>query len=216
MNKEYFEIKDKCRAGLLKYLGKAILIIPDIPYPKILDAGCGTGVPALFVSEKIAGELTTVDTDTVSINILRKKVTEYKLTDRIHVINCSLFDIKPKNTLFDLIIAEGILNAVGFQKGFKRILELSNEKGYIIIHDEYKDLNKKIELIKKHNCRLLDSFVLDENIWWNDYFKCLEKEISFVADKELLKLFKSDIEEIKMFKKNPYRYTSAYFIIEKN
>ncbi len=49
---EYFKIKDNCRKGLLKYLKKAISIIPTIKNPEILDAGCGSGVPTLMTSNQ--------------------------------------------------------------------------------------------------------------------------------------------------------------------
>ena len=57
MSKEYFDIKDKCRKGLLKYLSKAISIIPAIEGPLILDVGCGSGVPTLALAEIFNGTL---------------------------------------------------------------------------------------------------------------------------------------------------------------
>ena len=48
MIKTYFEIKDNCRTGLLKYLERATATIPKIENPKLLDVGCGSGVPTLF------------------------------------------------------------------------------------------------------------------------------------------------------------------------
>jgi len=214
MNKEYFEIKDNCRKGLLKYLTKAISIIPIIENPRILDVGCGSGVPTLMIAEKFNGKITAIDTDTKSIAIFREKVKELDLSNRVTLTDSSLFDIKVKNNQYDLILAEGLLNVVGFQKGFLKIIKLLKRKGFIIIHDEFQNQNDKIEFIKNNDCKILDSFVLDEQIWWNDYFKCLEKEISSNSNKELLKLFKSDLHEIKLFKKNPSQYTSVY-IIEK-
>ena len=215
MNKEYFEIKDNCRKGLLKYLTKAISIIPIIENPRILDVGCGSGVPTLMMAEKFNGKITAVDTDTKSIDIFREKIKGLNLSNRVTLSNSSFFDIKVKNNEYDLILAEGLLNVVGFQKGFLRIIKLLKRKGFIIIHDEFQNQNEKIEFIKNNDCKILDSFVLDEQIWWNDYFKRLEKEISSNSNKELLKLFKSDIEEIKLFKKNPSQYISVYYIIEK-
>jgi ubiquinone/menaquinone biosynthesis C-methylase UbiE len=215
MNKEYFEIKDNCRKGLLKYLTKAISIIPTIENPRILDVGCGSGLPTLMIAEKFSGKITAIDSDTKSIAILREKVKELNLSNKVNLSNCSLFDIKANNDQFDLIIAEGLLNVVGFQKGFLRIKELLKRKGFIIIHDEFQNQNEKVEFIKNNDCKLLDSFVLDEQIWWNEYYKCLEKEISSNSNKELLKLFKSDIQEIELFKKNPSQYISVYYIIEK-
>ncbi|MFC2120562.1 hypothetical protein ACFLTI_03105, partial [Bacteroidota bacterium] len=58
-------------------------------------------------------------------------------------------------------------------------------------------------------------FVLDEKIWWNDYFKCLEKEISSISNKEFLKLFKTDLKEIELSKKHSPQYNSVYYVIEK-
>lgn len=215
MNKEYFEIKDNCRKGLLKYLTKAISIIPIIENPRILDVGCGSGVPTLMIAEKFDGKITAIDIDTKSIDIFREKVKELDLSDRVNLSDSSLFDIKVKNNQYDLILAEGLLNVVGFQKGFLKIIKLLKRKGFIIIHDEFQNQNDKIEFIRNNNCRILDLFVLNEQIWWNDYYKCLEKEISSNSNKELLKLFKSDLHEIKLFKKNPSQYISVYYIIEK-
>jgi len=215
MNKEYFDIKDNCRQGLLKYLEKAISIIPIIENPQILDAGCGSGVPTLFLAEKLNGNITAIDSDTKSIAILREKVKELNLSNKVNIFNNSLFDIKANNNQFDLIFAEGLLNVVGFQKGFIKIINLLKRNGFIIIHDEFQNQNEKIELIKNYDCKILSSFVLDEQIWWNDYFKCLEKEISTISNKNKLKLFKSDLQEIRLFKKTPFHYKSIYYIIEK-
>ncbi|MFC2121646.1 class I SAM-dependent methyltransferase, partial [Bacteroidota bacterium] len=88
MDKEYFNIKDNCRKGLLKYLSKAISIIPIIDKPKILDVGCGSGVPTLLLADKFNGNITAVDSDKKSINKLAEKVKELNLSNRITIHNC--------------------------------------------------------------------------------------------------------------------------------
>ncbi len=57
---------------------------------------------------------------------------------------------------------------------------------------------------------------MDEKIWWNDYFKCLEKEICYIMNNNLMKIFEPDFQEIKLFKENPSGYISAYYVIENN
>lgn len=214
--KEYFDIKDNCRKALLKYLEKAISKIPMIENPLILDAGCGTGVPTLMIADKLEGKITAIDTDKKLVDYFESKLKELKLSHRINLINCSLFDAKIKNNQYDLIIAEGILNAVGFEKGFLRIISLLRRKGFIIIHDGFKNQSVKIDFLKKNDCKVIDSFVLDEKVWWNDYFKCLENEICSIKNTSLLKLFETDLQEINSFKENPSGYISAYYVIEKN
>jgi len=216
MNKAYFDIKDNCRKSLLKYLTKAISTIPAIENPLILDVGCGSGVPTLALAEYYTGStITAVDIDAKSINRLKEKVTELNLSNRITAVNCSLFDMEFEENLFDIILAEGLLNVVGFKKGFSILIKLLKRNGYFIIHDEFQNHTEKTEFIESNNCKILDSFSLDEHVWWNDYFKCLEEEISLQRDEYLLELFKPDLSDIELFKQNPSQFNSVYYVIEK-
>ncbi len=215
MSKEYFNIKDNCRKDLLKYLSKAISIIPEIESPLILDVGCGSGVPTLALAENYDGTITAVDFDTKSINRLEEKVKELNLSNRITIINSSLFDLELEENLFDIILAEGFLHVVGFEKGFSKVIKLLKRNRFFIIHDEFRNHNKKTEFIESNNCKILDSFRLDEHVWWNDYYKCLEKEISSQENKYFLELFKSDLYEIELFKQDPSQFNSVYYVIEK-
>ena len=216
MNNKYFDIKDNCRKGLLKHLERATETIPKLENPKILDVGCGSGVPTLYILEKFGGEITAVDFDPKSINTLREKVNKLNLIDKVNLSNCSLFDLNEDDSQFDLIIAEGLLNIVGFQEGFLKIVNLIKSKGFIIIHDEFQNQKNKIEFIENNNCEILDSFELNEEIWWHDYYKCLEKEISAISEKDFLMLFESELLEIKAFKKDSSEFKSIYYVIKRN
>ena len=212
MNKEYFDIRDNCRKGLLKYLLRALTIIPTIEKPLILDVGCGSGVPTIALAEKFNCNITAVDNDSKSINRLQEKVKELNLSDNISIVNSSLWDIEFEERQFDIIIAEGFLNVIGFERGFLKITKLLKTNGYFIIHDEYKNHITKIEFMESNGCTLLDSFRLDENVWWDDYYKCLEKDVS---SHENIELFKSDLNEIEMYKKDSSQFNSIYYVIEK-
>jgi cyclopropane fatty-acyl-phospholipid synthase-like methyltransferase len=214
MLKEYFNIRDNCRKGLLKYLYKAISIIPQMEKPLILDIGCGTGVPTLALAEKSGGDITAVDIDCKSINRLKEKVQDMNLTKRITIHNCSFFDIEEKNQ-FDLIIAEGILNVVGFRRGFQKIKKLLKRNGYIIIHDEASEQNKKINFLESSGFKIIDTFKLNAQVWWNDYYKCLVREISSLENNELSELFKPDLKEIASYNRDSSQFNSMYYIIAK-
>ena len=210
---QYFKVKDYCRKGLLKYFLKSISVIPIIEKPLILDVGCGSGVPTLALAEKIYGNITAVDNDTKSINRLAEKVNKLNLSDRISIVNSSFFDMDFEESLFDIIVAEGFLNVIGFEKGFLELINLLKTNGYFVIHDDFKNHKKKIEFIESNNCKVKDSFRLDEHIWWNDYYKCIEREISSQENKEL---FKTDLHEIELYKQDPAQFNSIYYVIEKN
>ena len=215
MTAEYYQIKDNCRTGLIKYLQKAISIIPVIDNPKILDIGCGTGVTTLWLAESFSGSIIAIDPDNNSLDWLQQKATNRNLGTRLTILNQSFFHYKAERDYFDLILAEGFLNVVGFKIGFQRVIRILKRKRYFIIHDEFKDHNKKCDFIQNKNCRIVDSIYLDENIWWNDYYKKLETEINRIDNYQIKNFFKSDIKEIEYYKEDPSPFRSIYYIIEK-
>ena len=216
MYNQYFDIKDHCREGLLKHLERAASKISIVDNPKILDVGCGSGTPTLFILEKFGGQITAIDSDPRSINVLRERVRKLNLLKQVNLSTQSLFDFKGDDSKFDLIIAEGILNVVGFQKGFLKLVQLVAEKGFIVIHDDFKDHTRKLEIIKDNDCKILDSFVLYEQKWWNDYNKCLAEQTSNNSDEEFLQLFESDLLEIDAFRTNPSAFCYIYYIVRRN
>jgi len=216
MEKEYFNIKDSCRKGLLKYLSKAISIIPIIEKPLILDVGCGSGVPTIALAESLNGIVTAVDVDTKPLIRLEEKAKELNLSNRITIVNSSLFDIKFEENQFDIILLEGFLNVTGFEKGFSEVIKLLKRNRYIIVHDDFRNHSKKTKFIENNNCKVLKSLWLDEQVWWNDYYKCLEKEAKAIKNKKLLELFETDLREIKLFKQDSSQFKSIYYVIVKN
>lgn len=213
MKKEYFHIKSQCRKGLLPYLEHALSFIPNDGHYRVLDIGCGTGVPTLFLAENIKCSITAIDTDMPALDFFRDTVKEKNLHKKISIRNVSLFDFDDEKNSFDIILAEGFLNVVGFENGFKRAMEFLKPGGYFIIHDEFKDHEGKIGFISRQNCTLFDSLYLDETIWWNHYYSSLNTQIKSIVNPELLSCFKGDISEIEYFETNPDVFRSIYYVI---
>lgn len=212
---EYYKIKDGCRQGLIKYLAQACEKLPRLNNCNILDIGCGSGVPTFWLSENFSGNITALDADSKAIEYFQEKINERNLQNRIKTI-CGNFDeFKCETGCFDIILAEGFLNVVGFEAGFLRIKDFLCNNGILVIHDEYKDNCRKIEFINKNNFTIIDTLILNEDVWWNDYYKRLESEINRISDIEIKKMFKNDIEEIKIYKKNPALFQSIYYIAKK-
>lgn len=212
---DYYQIKDNCRKGLIKYLEKAISIIPGIDNPDILDIGCGTGVPTLWIAESFSGNITAIDVDKDSLDYFSKKIRNNNLNDKIITLCTSFFGFKSGTDLYDIIVAEGFLNAVGFERGFKRAAGILKKGGYFIIHDEYKDHERKCNFIRENSCKVINTLYLDETVWWNDYYRQLDTEITKTKDPGIREMFKSDIAEIEYYKINPSSFRSMYYVVKK-
>ncbi len=215
MDNEYYKIKDKCRKGLLKYLAKAFSLIPVSHNLEILDIGCGTGVPSIWLAKNLNATITAIDTDKNALDWLQKKTMEENLGNRMTISNISFFDLELKDYCFDIILAEGFLNAVGFEQGFYRLSVMLRQGGHLVIHDEYKDHKKKCDFIDKNGCQLIDTIFLDESVWWNDYYKQLETEINSMKTRKTIDFFKTDLKEIEFYKKDPSSFKSIYYLARK-
>lgn len=212
MNLNPFEIRDRCRSNLNKYTLKAFSLIPQIDRPLILDMGCGTGVATLALTEISNGSIYAVDSDDSCLLWLEEKVKALNCADRIKVIRASVFDENLFDVKFDIVLAEGLLNVIGFETGLPALIKYLKDTGYLIIHDEFKSDGEKRAILQKHNLKLLNAFVLDENVWWDNYYRCLEKSISKENEEGL---FEREINEIIQFKESPEIFRSIYYVLKK-
>jgi len=216
MLQEYYRIKDLCRSGLLSYLMQELVLIPKDKEYRMLDIGCGTGVPSMLMAGTFKGSLTAIDTENTAAEFFINKVKMAGLQNRISIDNVSFFDFTAGKRSFDIILVEGFLNIVGFENGLEKIVELIKPGGYIIIHDEFKDHDKKVNYIEQQGCKLIHATYLDETIWWNEYYKNLKISIKAVDNFELKNYFANDIKELEYFKINKRAFRSIYYLLSKD
>jgi hypothetical protein len=113
---------------------------------------------------------------------------------------------------FDVVLAEGLLNIIGFENGLAVLNKYLKDGGFLLIHDELNNDGEKRLLLKKYGLTLINSFVLDETAWWDDYYHCLEKSIGQLSDNSL---FENEINEIREYKRDSDKFKSIYYILRK-
>jgi cyclopropane fatty-acyl-phospholipid synthase-like methyltransferase len=213
---EYFKIKDRCRAGLLLYLSDACRNI-SLPDPaQMLDIGCGTGVSTIWLAGHFSGTITAIDTNHDALEFLRDKILTRKLRASIKPCNISFFELETCEATYDLILAEGFLNVVGFKKGFDGLMKWVNENGYIVIHDEVKDPDFKLEYFHSQGFRLVEIIEINETFWWNNYLKPLENELSKISNDKLFLMFENERQELESYRMQPQTFRSIYYVLQNN
>lgn len=215
---ELQEYKDYLREGLLKYTRKAFRTLPKMAMPRILDIGCGSGVPTMELARLSQGEVTGIDIDQPALDKLTNKIIEVGLTDRVQAVNCSILDMDFPDASFDIIWAEGSIAVIGFEKGIKECGRLLKTGGFLVVHDDLGDITEKRRQISKCGYELVKHFVLNDDIWWNEYYAPLEKKLNEVrakhpVDQKTIALLDDDQREIDAF--SPERYRSVFFIMRK-
>ena len=176
--------KDHIRENLNKYTNKAYKSLPEIENPRILDIGCGTGVPTVELAKISGGDVTGLDDNENSLNMLKTKIKALGLNKQVRVINDSIFTMDFPEESFDIIWAEGSVFVMGFENSIKNWHRFLKSEGFLVIHDDNKAKDKKLELIKKHGYRLIDEFELSHQVWWDEYYKPLKLLIKKFQDKD--------------------------------
>jgi ubiquinone/menaquinone biosynthesis C-methylase UbiE len=82
-------LKDKIRKHLLKYTRKAFRMIPQINRPRILDIGCGSGIPTLELAKLSWGEVIGIDIDQPALDKFIRKIAEAGINKRVQALHCS-------------------------------------------------------------------------------------------------------------------------------
>jgi ubiquinone/menaquinone biosynthesis C-methylase UbiE len=217
----YTEIdRDSSRERLLKYTRKAFKLLPRLDKPRILDAGCGSGLPTIELAKLSNGKVVGIDIDQSLLIELKRKIEREDLSDRVETRKCSVFELDFPDETFNIVWFEGATRMIGFEKALKEWRRLLKPNGFLVIHDEIKTVSNKLEEIPSLGYKVINQFFLPEDAWWIEYYRPLENRIKGLREKykdnlEVLRTLKEVQDEIDMVKGKPEEYRSAFYIMQK-
>lgn len=211
---------DVFRRNLNKYTEKAFRLIPPIDNPRILDIGCGSGVPTIELARLSGGTIVAIDIHQHLIDKVNEKAANEGLSDRIGAIRCSLFDMDFPDESFDIVWAEGSISVIGFKRGITEWGRLLKPQGFLAVHDEAADTKKKLKQVEECGYKLLSNFIISVDDWWNEYYGPMEMRINEIkekcsGDRNILGSLKIGQREVEFFKKYPKRCASIFIVMQK-
>ena len=211
---------DHFRKVFSKYTIEAFQRLPKLENPRILDIGCGSGVPTMELAKLSDGEVIGIDIDQDLLDILSRKIEQEGLTNRVKAIKCSLLDIKFLDNSFDIIWAEGSITTLGVEKSLREWNRLLKPKGFLVIHDEIKHFFEKRHVVAACGYKLIEHFSLPEEVWWEEYYKPLEIRIKELYKKysnapDALEVLNTHQNEVDVVKASPKSFQSVFCIMQK-
>jgi len=211
---------DHFRKIFNKYTRKAFQILPELKKTRILDIGCGSGVPTMELARLSNGEIIGIDIDQKLLDRLSRKIEQEGLTNRVKAIKCSLLDIKFPGNSFDIIWAEGSITTLGVERSLRGWNRLLKPKGFLVIHDEIKHFFKKRHKVASCGYKLIEHFSLPEEAWWEEYYSPLEIRIielykKYSNDPDALEVLNIHQNEIDIVKASPKSFQSVFCIMQK-
>jgi len=207
------------RSVFLKYTRKAFESIPEMDKPRILDIGCGTGMPTLELVKLSNGEITGIDIDQGALDKLNLKIKQEGLSDRVKVYNRSIYNTKFKHESFDILWEEGVIHLLDLKRAlteFNRILRLN---GFMVSGEASNWSDRKLKHFPKFGFKLIKQIPWEKECWWTEYYAPLEEKINVLRKKynnlDDIEEIKRHIMEIEMVKKDPTGFDCVTYIMQK-
>lgn len=237
------ELRDELpgSAGRYKYTRKAFRMLPDQNEPRILDIGCGTGGPTLELARLSNGQITGLDINQNHLDVLKQKILDAGLSDRVETVRCSMFEMDFPDESFDVVWVEGSIFIIGFERGLKEWRRFIKPRGFLVVHEmawlrahppgEICDYWKRVypgistvagNLKKIPGCgyRAVGHFALPEDFWQKEYCLPMERRIGkllikYRDDPEALGVLERERKNIELFTKYRRWYGSAFYVMQK-
>lgn len=211
---------DRFRERLLQYTRKAFQLLPKLIKPHILDIGCGSGVPTLELARLSKGEVVGLDIDQSLLDELNRRIEVEGLSNCVTTRKCSMFEMDFPDESFDIIWAEGSISVIGFERGLREWRRLLKPDGFLVVHAETREMSSKLKKVPGFGYKLWNLLSLPEDAHWTEYYRPLEIQIKELRAKYknnagALQILRKHQNEIDMVKRNPRKYSSAFYIIQK-
>ncbi|MFX1479726.1 MAG: class I SAM-dependent methyltransferase [Promethearchaeota archaeon] len=207
------------RSVFLKYTRKAYESIPERDQPRILDIGCGTGIPTLELAKLSDGEIIGIDIDQSALDKLILKIKQEGLSERIRVYNWSVYDTKFANESFDIIWEEGVIHLLDIKKTLTECNRILKLNGFMVTGEATNWVGRKLKYFPKFGFKLFKQIPWESGCWWTEYYAPLEEKINILRKKydnfDKIDEIKRYVTEIEMVKKDPTGFDCITYIMQK-
>ena len=228
--------------GSPEMIFKALSFIDDLDkISRVADLGCGTGGQTMMLARHIAGDITGVDICPDFIHVLNDNAKKLSLGKRVQGIVASILELPFQKEEFDLVWSEGVIDAIGFEKGVTYWNDFLKKRGYIVVTSPSwltDERTAEIEqfwaaavqgigtvadnmlTMQKAGYEFVASFVLPETCWTEHYFiprAAAEKALleKYAGNKTVADYVKDEQYEVELYSKYKQYYGYVFYIGKK-
>lgn len=216
-------------------------MLPQMERPRILDVGCGQGRATLELARLSGGQVVGLDTDRSALDVLSRRIEEQGLAGRVQVVHGSMFNMDFADESFDVVWAEGSVNAIGFGRALRAWRRLIRPAGYLVVHEgawlrpdppraiveRWQPVFADIDTVPGYvrqlpGCgyRLLGQFSLPEDFWWANFYALVEERVRVLQTKyagqpAAEEILAGEQAEVDLYREHARWYGSAFLVMQK-
>lgn len=221
---------------------KALHMMRQLPATlNVLDIGCGSGMQTIELAGSTTGTITALDSHQPFLDALGQSVSREGLSERIKIVNGSMFSLDFAKESFDVIWSEGAIFIIGFEQGLNEFKPFLKRGGCMAVTDlcwikddppqeiaaffgeEYPAIlsaAQSLECIDRTGYEPIGSFTLPESVWWESYFRPMEAGIermrgAYPGNERVDELCRTMKREIDMYRRYAKYYGYVFFVMRK-
>lgn len=209
---------------------------------RLLDIGCGTGVPTIELAKHIDGTILAVDNHQPFLDELHRRAEAEKVSGKIEPYLGDMFHLEFEDGSFDLIWSEGALYMMGVQDALKMCHRLLKSGGFLVVSDmvwlkpdppepcrqyleaecpSLVDIDASLAMMEECGYEVLGHFPVPERAWWDNYFRPLGDRVRLLREKygstdpEKVTLLEMIDQEIEYYRDYSSYYGYEFFLLKR-
>lgn len=237
---ELFEDLPRQGPGCRESTLRALSLLKDLPAkPSVLDIGCGSGMPTQILAQELQTRILAIDNHRSMLDHLEQSAAQKGL--EIETRELSMIGMPFNEESFDLLWAEGSIFIIGLAQGLKEFRAYLKPGGYLAftemcwfvseppaeakayfdkVYPEIRTAEEVCRMAAASGYRVIGSFNLPENAWWDDYYTPMLKRMKELKLKnagvaEAEDIYAACEEEIEMFRRHSKSYGYTFFVLQR-
>ena len=233
---EAFDNMERLGPGSIESTERAMEFYPKPKAPiKILDIGCGVGTHTFLLAKQFPNaKITAIDNHGPYIEQLNIAAKRNGVSERVHGMVLSMFEMPFDDESFDLIWSEGAIYIAGFEQGIKEWRRILKPNGYLICSEiSWLTQNPSEEIARywqegysgmdsiEHNLAKIEAagyvpsgqFICPVTDWTTNYYDFIQKNLDTMRKKytdnevamEVVGMLQTEIDIYKKYK-DEYSY----------
>lgn len=219
---------------------KALAMVPGVgPQTRILDIGCGTGLPTCLLAKETPASIVAIDEYPPFIEELKHRAQAQGSSGRIDARVGDMRHLDFPDASFDLLWSEGSIFIIGFEEGLRRWRRLLKPGGHLALTEScwmkpnppaeceqfwkhaypaIRDVPSMLAAIGACGYETVGHFPLPPSSWWDDYYRPLQGHIVSFRERhrsepEALALADEIQHEIDVWRAYSAFYSYEFFIL---
>jgi SAM-dependent methyltransferase len=207
---------DGLRGNLLGYTRQVYRAIPLPAKPRILDLGCGDGLPTIELARLSGGRVIALDTDATALLKLRRRLTGLRLIDHVVPVRGSALATCFPSASFDLVWEEGVLHLLEAARALSECARLLRPGGLLVMAETTRWLERQRDLLPSRGLTIGRVIPLPSGCWWSEYYDPLKRRLDSLdrvgGDTVDLARLQELRNEVQMVEADPTRFDCAFLV----